>query len=527
MPFYGRPSRNCESCRARRIKASICWTRRKLCDRIQPVCSQCFRAGKPCGGYRDIPALLFRDETDKAARRSATTKSRAGERRKVPITPQVNSDASLSSEEDLKAVVQRQKLTLELNPTIPLAVPTSVEDQGLKFFCSQFVTASSAAMEGPFVLSKSSFLSTISAELPFRDAVISVGLAALSNVTRDRSFQLVAREKYASSLNAVRQAVENPLQARPHQTLKIILMIGLYEMVCCTSNQLDAWTVHLDGAAALLKQTTFGKAIGTRDPRAQLQFFYFSMVKYIHAQKPLPLEFSDLNIKTTQFSNPDDPAIGLVDILVRFMKFHSTQSDPGYDPEVGVQTALIFDEELDEWERRLPHKWEFFIKSSSEIQPTFNGKYIVYNDIWASRNLNYYFWGRMLVNEMALNNIAKLARMGLLKIYHLQQRQRALDIISHMATCVCAGAATQVGGLEQGIPLEGQSHVPPLNGVFMLLFPLTIAGGSAAAPDEVHEWVVQKLQIIGSKMGIQRAQELIPRVQRMRALKSQLMSMEL
>ncbi|KAJ5671090.1 hypothetical protein N7507_000217 [Penicillium longicatenatum] len=515
MPYYGRPSKNCGSCRERRIK----------CDRIEPVCSQCIRAGKPCGGYRDIPALLFRDETDKAARRSATAKSRA-ERRKVPVAPET-SDSSSSSEEDLKAVVQRRKPNVAREPTIPLAVPISVEDRGLTFFCSQFVTATSAAMEGPFVLSKSCFLSTVSVELPFRDAVVSVGLAALSNVTRDRSLRLVAREKYAGSLNAVRRAVENPLQARPNQTLKIIFMIGLYEMVCCNSSQLDAWTVHLDGAAALLKQATFGNAIKARDPRARLQFFYFSMVKYIHAQKPLPAEFSNFNIQTLQSSNPDEfPAIGLVDILVRVMKFHSTCSDPGFDSQIGVRAALAFDEELEEWERRLPHKWEFFVKTSSDTQHTFYGKHMTYNDVWASRDLNYYFWGRLIVNEMVLNNIAQLARSGLLKVHHLQQRQRALDMVSHLATCICAGAATQVGGLGNGIPLKEQTRVPPLNGVFMLMFPLTIAGGSAAAPDEVHEWVVQKLQSIGSKMGIQRAIELVPRIQRMRAWKSQLISME-
>lgn len=299
-------------------------------------------------------------------------------------------------------------------------------------------------------------------------------------------------------------------------------------MVCCTSTQLDSWTVHLDGAAALLRQATFGKVIKARDPRAQLQFFYFSMIKYIHAQKPLPIEFSLFDIKMIQTSNPDEfPSMSLVDTLVRFMKFYHTRSESSFDPEIGVRTAIAFDEELEEWERSLPHTWEFFIKTSTETQHTFNGKYMTYNDHWASRDLNYYFWGRLIVNEMILNNIAKLARMGLLKVYHLQQRERALDMASHMAACICAGAATLVGGLGNGMPLEGKTHVPPLNGVFMLLFPLTIAGGSAAAPDEVHEWVMRKLQTIGSKMGIQRAIELIPRIQTMRAWKAQLMSMEL
>ncbi|KAJ5758609.1 hypothetical protein N7520_005765 [Penicillium odoratum] len=517
MPFYGRPSANCESCRERRIK----------CDRIQPVCSQCIRAGKPCGGYRDIPNFLFRDETDKAARRSATAKSRAGEGRKVPVATLLKSDASKRCAQQSKAVLSQAKPNPMPIPTISLAVSASLEDQGLRFFCTQFVTDAAAAMEGPFFLSKLPFLNTVSVELPFRDAVLSVGLAALSNVTRDPSLRLAAREKYVASLQTVRRAVENPLQARPNQTLNIILMIGLYEMVCCTSSQLDAWVIHLDGAAALFRHANFGKMIQARDPRAQLQFCYFSMVKYFHANKELPIQILNSKIKMIQSSNPDDfPAINLVDILIRFIKFHSTRNGPDFDPEIGAQ-ALAFDEELEEWERRLPHKWEFFVETSCSAQHTFHGKHMVYNDIWASRDLNYYFWGRLIVNEMILNNIARLTRMGLLSVYHLQQRQRALDVVSHMATCICAGAAAQLSGLQHAIPLKGQTRAPPLNGIFMLLFPLTIAGGSAAAPDEVHEWVTQTFQGIGSRMGIRRALELIPEIKKVRAWKSQLIRMEL
>ncbi|KAJ5646009.1 hypothetical protein N7490_002381 [Penicillium lividum] len=506
MPFYGRPSANCESCRERRIK----------CDRIQPVCSQCIRADKPCGGYRDIPNFLFRDETDKAARRSATAKSRAGEGRKVPVATLLKSDASKRCAKQYKAVLSQGKPNLMPIPTIPLAVPASVEDQGL-----------SRGNGGAFFSSNSPFLSTVSVELPFRDAVLSVGLAALSNVNRDPSLRLAAREKYAASLQNVRRAVENPLQARLNQTLKIILMIGLYEMVCCTSSQLDAWVIHLDGAAALLRHAKFGKMIQARDPRAQLQFCYFSMVKYFHANKELPSQILTSKIETIQSSNPDElPSINLVDILIRFIKFHSARNVPDFDPEIGAQ-ALAFDEELEEWERHLPHKWEFFVETSGSAHNTFHGKYMVYNDIWASRDLNYYFWGRLIVNEMILNNIASLTRMGLLKVYHLQQRQRALDVVSHMATCICAGAAAQLSGLRHAIPLKGQTRIPPLNGIFMLLFPLTIAGGSAAAPDEVHEWVTQTFQGIGSRMGIRRALELIPEIKKVRAWKSQLIRMEL
>ncbi|KAJ6011851.1 hypothetical protein N7499_013179 [Penicillium canescens] len=57
-------------------------------------------------------------------------------------------------------------------------------------------------------------------------------------------------------------------------------------------------------------------------------------------------------------------------------------------------------------------------------------------------------------------------------------------------------------------------HVPPLNGIFMLLFPLSVAGGTAGVPDEVHEWVISTLERIGRTMGIQRAIEMIPQLKK-------------
>ena len=118
--------------------------------------------------------------------------------------------------------------------TIPAVVSSNVEDQGLKFFLTQFVTAVSGVEEGPFIISSSPLLKTLAKELPLRDAVVSVGLAALANVTRDRCLHTLAREKYLGAINTVRQAVENPKQANPDQTLKLILMLSLYE-VCTVS----------------------------------------------------------------------------------------------------------------------------------------------------------------------------------------------------------------------------------------------------------------------------------------------------
>lgn len=286
-------------------------------------------------------------------------------------------------------------------------------------------------------------------------------------------------------------------------------------MVSCASNQVDSWMVHLDGATALLKRLPFNRTLTAFRPRRQLQYYYVSILKYFIAEENAIPDLYDWSPDIISAFGPDaQPAIHLVDIMIRFMKLHSSiREDPNPDPETIVHSALAFETELDQWAKCLPEKWKFELNESNDTQNTFNGKYMVYDDAWASRDLNHYFWTRLMVNEMILSHIS-MFKTTIIK--DLKQRQLALDTISQMATNICAGAASQMGAFGCGLPAEDMTRVPPLNGIFMLMFPLAVAGGAAGAPDEVHEWVLQRFQKIGSTMGIRRALELIPRLKQSR-----------
>lgn len=85
-------------------------------------------------------------------------------------------------------------------------------------------------------LEMSPLMATIPNELPLRDAVMAVGLAAMSNVTHDHSLLQAARVKYLAALNIVRAAVENPQRANPVLIFKLILMLSLFEVcLACAS----------------------------------------------------------------------------------------------------------------------------------------------------------------------------------------------------------------------------------------------------------------------------------------------------
>ncbi|KAJ5363552.1 uncharacterized protein N7496_009265 [Penicillium cataractarum] len=515
MPFYGRPSKNCQSCRERRIK----------CDRLDPVCSQCKRAGKPCGGYRDVPSLLFRDENDKTARRSAAAKAKSAARRKLLDSSDSSDEGSNIPTEDgfdpsrLNYVAQRERSQMVMIPTRPVVVPSSLEEQGLKFFFDRFVSAISGLDGGPpSGLEPPPFLKAILMQSPLRDATISVGLAAMANVNQDRALSLAAREKYVAAINVVRRAVQNPEQANANQTFHIIVMLSMYEMVCCAPNEIDSWTIHLDGVAALVKQASFSDALRNTNSRPHLQYYFISLIRYFLVQGVMPSELLDWSPERIHGAMPNQaPTIRLVDILIRFMKLHSSiRETPEPDARIAVSSALLCEAELEAWEQQLPEKWKFSLKKSNDVQHTFNGTYMIYNDVWASRDLNHYFWARLMVNEMIVHHISRIEMPSL---EDLQQRQQALDNTLLMATYICAGAASQMGAFGCGVPSIGPTQLPPLNGIFMLMFPLAVAGGAAGAGDEVHEWVLETLEKIGRTMGIRRALEMIPTLKQVRERK--------
>jgi hypothetical protein len=208
------------------------------------------------------------------------------------------------------------------------------------------------------------------------------------------------------------------------------------------------------------------------------------------------------------------PAVKLVDILIRFMKFDSSLREKDHDPWTLVTAASLFEAELQDWESSLPERWSFITEYTDEPADchfTFHGQYHVYRDQWVSRVFNHYRWGRLLVNELILSQISSMKWPNAGDII---QRQQTLDTISSMAIDICAGAASQGALSQRGAVAEYPSHLPPLNGVFMLLFPLSVAGGAAGVPDEVHGWVVATLERIERVMGIRRAIELIPHLKR-------------
>ncbi|KAJ5962891.1 hypothetical protein N7501_007832 [Penicillium viridicatum] len=460
---------------------------------------------------------MFRDENDKAARRSAEAKAKTEARRKLEDSAALESDiptpGSGADRSPSDALVCRSRGQQILTPRIIASLSVPLEDQGLRFFVNRFVTRIANRTGRSLyagTMQPSPHLGAVALDQSSRDAVVSVGLAALSNVNNDRELRILSREKHAMVIQAVRKIVENPAQADPDRTFHLMIMLSLYEMVSCTPSQLDSWTVHMDGAAALLKQSTFWLSLKNLEHRAHLQFYFVAIVRYF-SKKVVSPDILNWSPDLVPSAPPEIlPGVNLVDILVRFTKFDAYVHHRKPDARAVVDSALLFEDELREWETHLPVDWSFTVKESNTCEYTFRGQYHVYKDMWVARIFNHYRWARLLVNETIVSQISKMTRPTANDVI---QRQRALRTIACMAIEICAGAASQEAISAQGVS-EDPSHIPLLNGTFMLLFPLGIAGGAAGTPDEVHDWVVGALERIGRTMGIRRAFEMIPHLKK-------------
>ncbi|CAG7917661.1 unnamed protein product [Penicillium olsonii] len=472
------------------------------CDRLEPVCSQCKRAGKPCGGYRDLSSLMFRSENERAAQLSAEAKAKSRARRRLDALDSISTKADAVESQTSSSIV---------------AISTPLEDQGLRFFINRFVTPMPIRVGGHLQVHNvqdSPFFRHINYDPNIRDAVVSVGLAAIANVNRDSSLRILSREKHAQVIKAVREAVSDPTQANPDRTFPLIVMLSLYEMVSCAPNQLDSWMVHLDGAAALLKQSAFRKFLTASDQRAQLGFYFVSIVKYFSRRdgNPDTLHWS----REYMADAPSEvlPAVNLIDILIRFMRYDASLRHNIPNPRALISSALMFEAELRDWEASLPASWAFEARTSDAHSRTFYGQYHVYKDAWVSRIYNHYRWTRLLFNEMVVSTISTLAQPT---PKDALQRTQSLETISSMAVGICTGAVSHEALSQRGPTADSASNLPPLNGIFMMLFPLAVAGGAAGTPDHVHAWVVGTLEQIGCTMGIQRAFEMIPQLKRSHA----------
>ena len=237
-------------------------------------------------------------------------------------------------------------------------------------------------------------------------------------------------------------------------------------------------------------------------------------IRYFQSGQPFPAEFDEWSRHCRDSQRcADYPASILVGIIGRFIDIHaSIRNDNFIDSSSIIREAHACEVELETWEVQLPIQWEFTTLSTVDGEHgMFRGQYHTYRDFWTARIYNHYRWARILVNELLLMH---LDRVSSCPFNIEQQREKSLATISKMALDICTSVSSQFW--RHSAKDAKIRFVPAMNGVFLLLFPLAVAGSAKGVPEDLHHWVIALLDKIGNTMGVQQALKLIPMTKRLR-----------
>ncbi|GIC86192.1 uncharacterized protein Aud_002557 [Aspergillus udagawae] len=464
-----------------------------------PACSQCRRAGKECVGYRDELPLLFRDENARTIKRATAANVRSRAQRK-----DAGSDSASSPDLQFMRSGHGTIMATSLPSTLPCL---DMENLGLQFFVYHFSTYAWAGRCPPQTVA-SPFMHRISEDETLRSAVASVGLAALSNIRKDEAILRGARRRYGQAIRVIQNTLRSKKAYPLEDTMKMILMVALFEIVDASPTSKLSWIVHLQGAAALRSRSP--RKFFNKNHRVHIMFTLTLIFKYFQTGGHFPLELESWSAPDIPVDADDDfPAVSLIEILLKFIRLRACLADRNDQPIGNTLTeALACEMQLEVWSTSLPAKFGYIEKVSADTSQYFHGRFHLYEDVWASRILIHYRVGRLLVNELIL----RLASLYGTRVEQILRTTQASCTIIQMAADICVAAASQPLFLDymslsrrDHLSLNRTDAMPPLSGVFMLMYPLVVAATATGVSSDLHEWVLHTLDHIGQTMGIRQA----------------------
>jgi hypothetical protein len=209
------------------------------CDQTRPACNRCIKAKRTCPGYRDQLSLLFRDESLAVAQKAKSNSSNSSSSNSPSQTTAGDSFQFVATLHDVGSktpstcweIASRQdEVGLQL-PLYPLK--ESERFQATCFFFSSYSWLYSGLMQGldPYgELSPSAPMG----EKAMINAIVSAGMASLSNLRGSQSMRLTACREYSKALKWTNAAISDRKQATEDTTLAAILCLSLFEV--CTSD---------------------------------------------------------------------------------------------------------------------------------------------------------------------------------------------------------------------------------------------------------------------------------------------------
>lgn len=217
---------------------------------MRPECSQCKRLGRPCPGYRDSFAAIFRNETESTKRKAlrgkhvkSTTIAAEPDSdtwfvQELPAAPLTASFQETSFTTTALVPVERSpgqrrkgSVVSSTSSSPRRAIAPSLEEKGLCFFVANFVFISQKSdIRGhlQFLPEMMKAKNYPGSTLSF--AVEAVAMASFGNRPENRSLLPLAAQQYSEALQMVNKDLQNPKLVMEDETLASVMLLSLFEV---------------------------------------------------------------------------------------------------------------------------------------------------------------------------------------------------------------------------------------------------------------------------------------------------------
>lgn len=459
------------------------------CDRQRPICGQCIKSARTCGGFRDLTELVFRDETHKLRSR-AFSSSRLRQNETLTYHGQVNQPPADYS------LIRSPKLNAE---------------QGLvDFFANNFTCRHT----GTNLFWVPDNFDDILHEHSARCSVQCVGAMAMARLFRSSYFYRVAQKLYGTALLSLSEVWRQDIKIRSEATIVAILFLGFFEVLASDlSTSRQSWMAHLKGLGFVLNQ---------HDEKIQDPVFLARMLMQSRSQVIL----NALQTKTAVPEQWQVPCRSMswrfppivtqhnnANVLLTRLAALQGQSCSSQTIHLPFSDLVTLDEDMSQWMKSYTSSWRF-IRRPSGLPSKFwwemrDDQYQtpamahVLNNMRAARIIVY-----DLVQRANPSSLRPDAVSDRLLAYSTHQNTLAPPLmIQQMVSDICATIPLYYRPSYAIENRGGATESPPALGTtYWLFWPLEVVGAMESASVELTKWAKQCFERIFETTGILKAQ---------------------
>ncbi|ORY05571.1 hypothetical protein BCR34DRAFT_519492 [Clohesyomyces aquaticus] len=448
MSYRGRPSKGCDSCRARKVK----------CDETKPACDRCNKSGHDCR-YRDQSDLMFKNQTASAAQKAEESwrkrsKSNQREERDVSshgsnVTTHQTPPSDQSSpnndwlSSDLSGPLERLTNLSVNNSSIPpdlhrlayerflydwVALDTPRKDpsetsDGIFDWVTQNTPSAdpSEPSDGIFdwippLYQRSARGSCFASVV---DALAYLNFSCRCNFPQAQG---LAEESIGKSIKLLQAAIADPIEAKTDSTLGAVYLMGVYENLSSPVHN-GSFLAHKEGANALLKLRTMEEFYSDPISTRLYEVSYAQMlIGNLQTAKPPPLDMRRMDLPTpVTYSVSGIYVMQMIHNVTSLnAEWHATKQAT-YTPQNReslrrlLQTALDIDGRYQSWEDSLPSLWRYSMElNTPEVSRTFDPKWqsLFLNGRGAPKEIHTY----SSLKRVWIWNFYRTSRMFLMRV---------------------------------------------------------------------------------------------------------------